>query len=238
MDFKTWWVATNCPTVLHAGMSNKSGDLCRLKVNQELLVTSDEDSDDWLHVYDPADRIHGYINWNYLLVVDEPAYADGDPTLARLSGYPPEDWPTVINANRIIRLATWTLFVGFGLLAAWKTTDFDRFILWSAGFFLASELLVFTKIWPWYMIWPLAFGALKPGSAPARLAILLSAGMATMYAFLEYCDTPRDWLYEYRSIPTIVLPVAVFAVLKLCGRFSRRTAGYSPASIEPMATPV
>ena len=238
MDFKTWWVATNSPAILHAGISNKSGDLARLKANQQLLVTSDEDSDDWLRVYDPVDHVQGYVDWNHLEVIDEPANADDDPAVARLSGYPPEDWPTVINANRIIRLTTWALFVAFGLLAAWKTTDFDRFILWSTGFFLASQLLVFTKIWPWYGIWPLAFGALKPRSSPTRLAIMLSAGMVTLYAFLDYTNTPWDWVYECRSIPTIVLPVVLFAILKFSGLFSRQSVVYSPAGSEPVVTEV
>ena len=110
-------------------------------------------------------------------------------------------------------MVTWSLFVAFGLLAAWKTTDFDRFVLWGTAFFLASQLLVFTKIWPWYVVWPLAYGALKPGSQGARLAIMLSAGMTLTYALLDYCNTPWDWLYDYRSIFTIVLPVVLFGLL-------------------------
>jgi len=108
------------------------------------------------------------------------------------------------------------------LLAAWKTTDFDKFILWGTAFFLASQLLVFTKIWPWYGVWPLAFGALKPGSAPTRLAILLSAGMVLLYSLLDYCDTQWNWVNDYRSIPTIVLPVALFVLLQLWRHFDRR----------------
>ena len=77
-----------------------------------------------------------------------------------------------------------------------------------------GSLSIFTKIWPWYAVWPLAFGALKPMNSPTRLAVLLSAGMATLYGFLDYCNTEFDWLYAYRSIPTIVLPVVLFALLK------------------------
>jgi len=106
------------------------------------------------------------------------------------------------------------------------------------GFFLASQLLVFTKIWPWYGIWPLAFGALKPRSSPTRLAIMLSAGMVTLYAFLDYTNTPWDWVYECRSIPTIVLPVVLFAILKFSGLFSRQSVVYSPAGSEPVVTEV
>ena len=214
MDFRPYWVATNGPAVLHAGVSNKTADLCRLKSGQALLAISDEDSDYWLRLYDPASRLQGYVDWTHLTVIDNPPIADTDPTAQRLSGWPP-DWPTVVKANRLIRLTTWGLFIAFGLVAAWKTVDFDSFLVWSIAFFLASQLLVFTKIWPWYAVWPLAFGALKPASQGTRLAIMLSAGMLTIYALFDYSASDRwYWINEYRSIPTIVLPVVLFAILR------------------------
>jgi hypothetical protein len=214
MDFKTWWAQTCGPTILHQGTNNKSKDLARLKPDQPLLVISDEDSDDWLRVYDPAHHLQGYVDWPHLIVIQEPRDAENDPTIRRLSGWPPE-WPTVIRANWWIRFVTWSAFVAFGLIAAWKTKDFDTYLLWAASFFVASQLLVFTKIWPWYVIWPLAFGALKPTKPITWLAVMLSAGMTITYALFDYCNTPSDWLYEYRSLFTIVLPVLLFILLKL-----------------------
>jgi hypothetical protein len=213
MDFHTYWVAANWDTNLHEGTSNKSRDLCRLKSQQPLLAISDEDSDEWLRVYDPSHGMQGYVDWSHLVVIDNPPGADSNPTVKRLASWAP-DWPTVIAANRWIRSVTWGLFVAFGLLAAWKTTDFHRFLLWGTAFFLASQLLVFTKIWPWYVIWPLAFGALKPASSGARLALLLSAGLILEYALIDYCNTRFDWAYAYRSIPAVVLPVVLFGILK------------------------
>ena len=214
MDFKTWWAQSWGHAVLHEGTSNKSKDLRRLKDQQPLLVISNEDSDEWLRVYDPADHLQGYVDWLHVSVIPDPPGAENDPTVKRLSGWPP-DWPTVVAANRWIRLVTWSLFVAFGLFAAWKAADFDGFIIWGTAFFLAAQLLVFTKIWPWYAVWPLAFGALKPGSSATRLAVLLSAGMVLLYALLDFCNTQWNWVNDYRSIPTIVLPVALFALLLL-----------------------
>jgi hypothetical protein len=137
----------------------------------------------------------------------------------------PQEWPTVVKANRMIRVATWGLFAVFGLLAAWKTRDFESFLWWGTAFFLAAQLLVFTAIWPWSALWPLALGALKPGSAPTLLAVLLSVGMTPLYGTLAVCDTSLEWVYDYRSLFTIVLPVAVFLMLRLFGFPKRESAG-------------
>jgi len=222
MDFQTWWGQSWGHAILHEGTSKKTKDLARLKDGQELLVISNEDSDEWLKVYDPVDHLQGYIDWPHLSVIPDPPDAGQDATVKRLSGWPP-DWPTVVEANRLIRFVTWGLFVAFGLLAAWKTSDFERFIIWGTAFFLASQLLVFTKIWPWYAIWPLAFGALRPASLATRLAVMLSAGMILLYAELDYCNTQWNWVNDYRSIPTIVLPFVLFA-LSLLWRQMRRTS--------------
>jgi len=213
MDFTQWWAETSGHAVLHAGTGNKTADLRHLKDEQDLLVISDQDSDDWLRVYDPADHLEGYVSWPHIATIDEPDDAENDPTVRRLAAFPPE-WPTVVKANRLIRVVTWTLLVAFGLAAAWRTTDFKRYLHWSTLFFLAAQLLVFTWIWPWYAIWPLAFGALLPGRAATRLAILMSAGMMCLYPLISFQTTRWDWIYEVRSIPTIVLPVVLFACLE------------------------
>ena len=223
MDFLPFWAATNSRAKLHDGVSNKSNDLCSLAANQPLLVISDQDSDYWLRVYNPANGMEGYVDWGHVTVIDEPPSAQNNATLQRLSSWPP-DWPTVIKANRIIRLVTWALLAAFGLLAAWKTRDLETFILWSAGFLVASQLLVFTKIWPWYMIWPLAYGALQTRSAPARLALLISATFPLLYALLDLSNSEQlGWLYDYRSIPTIVLPALFFAAAWLSRSLLNRT---------------
>ena len=230
MDFGTYWLAITYPTVLREGVSENTAALCPLIANQPLLAISDEDSDNWMRVYDPADRKEGYVDWAHLYVMSyDPPVATTDPIVKQISGWPPE-WPTVKKANQIIRVGTWSLFVMFGLLAAWKTTDFDRFIWWSTAFFLASQLLVFTKIWPWYFVWPLAYGAVIPGRAVTRLAILLSAGSSILYVLFDFAATRRDWINQYRSVPTIVLPVLVFCLLEVCIALRARRAKDRPAA--------
>ena len=136
-----------------------------------------------------------------------------DPVVRHLP-VSPQDWPSVAVANRWIRLTTWGLFMAFGLIAAWRVRDFDTFLYWATAFFLVAQLRVLTAIWPWYAFWPLAFGALIPRSGPTLLAMMLSAGMSALYAFLGFADTRLEWLYDYRSLFTIALPVLLFALMK------------------------
>ncbi len=214
MDFQPWWVATSAPTALHAGTSSKSPTLLRLKPSQPLMALSAIDSEKWLRVYDPADRAVGFVNWSRLYATAEPADAANDPNVRQLS-IPPGDWPTVAKANRWIRLATWGLFALFGLVAAWRARDFAHFLAWTTLYFIAALLLVVTQIWPWYMIWPVAFGALRPAGAATQLALLMSAALAMSYALLGFCNTRLEWVFDYRSLFTIVIPVVAFALWRL-----------------------
>jgi len=222
MDFRVWWVATNARTPLHADILKQSPTLALLQPGQPLLALSDKDSEQWLRVYDPSQRKIGFVDRRRLVRIPTPPNAQADPVVRQLA-VSPQDWPTVVTANRWIRVTTWTLLAAFGLLAAWKTRDLETFLTWGTSFFLAALLLVFTRLWPWYIIWPLALGALTPRSAATRLALLLSAGLILFYPLQSYCNTRLEWLYDYRSLITIVLPVVAFAVLQLLHRMSTRS---------------
>ena len=118
--------------------------------------------------------------------------------------------PTVLLANRIIRLTTWTLFAAFGLFAAWRTTNLESFCVWSAATMLAAYFLILTEIWPWYVNWALTLGALVPASQPARFAAILSAGVLTLYATIGYQGIEPAWVYACRSLPAFVLPLVLW----------------------------
>ena len=215
MDFKVSWVAPGSRVGLHSDISDTSRDLCLLRPEQPLLVLStplSREPEDWVRLFDPGDRAVGFLRKPQIHEIAAPPNVEKDPAVCMLA-VSPQDWPTVVVANRWIRIVTWGLFAAFGLLVAWKTTDLENFVVWGAAFFLAADLLVLSKIWPWYMLWPLAFGALKPQSSPARLAMILSGGMILLYVFLDFADTRFEWAYDYRSIFTIILPVVVFVLL-------------------------
>ena len=78
---------------------------------------------------------------------------------------------------------------------------------------LVTYFLIMTQFWPWYMIWALALGALKPADLPVRFAILLSASVLSLYLTLGYAHQESRWLFPCRSILAIVLPSLLFLVV-------------------------
>lgn len=118
------------------------------------------------------------------------------------------------------------LFALFGLLAAWRTTNFEQFLAWSGAVMLALYFLIMTQFWPWYVIWALAIGALNPDKLPAKFALLLSGTVLTLYVTIGYALGDYDWVFALRSIPAIVLPAAIFLAGIFAGR-PRSVAGFS-----------
>ena len=101
-------------------------------------------------------------------------------------------------------------------------------LAWAPAVMFAFYFTIMTQIWPWYMLWALALGALKPESLAAKWAVALSAGMMTLYFFLSYYCGIDDWLSCYRSIPTIVIPslgVLLYAAWK------KRATTVNPAAL-------
>ena len=205
-----WWTQVNANTVLRSAPSKEGETVAPLEKGGKLIVITPT-LILWLRVYDPASHKMGYVYKDEATHIVDPGKLAPDPVLERLE-LPVIQWPTVVTANRWIRIITWGLFAVFGLLAAWKTSDFDRFLTWSAAALLASYFLVMTQIWPWYILWALVFGALKPGRLPARLAILLSGFVLTYYITLDYDGSAEPWIYSWRSLPAIVLPFLLFLV--------------------------
>lgn len=222
--FEPWWAVANKDTELYTRPQpevqvkgrysemrpDRNSEIAAIPKGRKLIVITPT-LIPWLRVYDSGSGKLGYV---YKLNTDKspapaPAQLDADPKLAQYA-LPMAQWPTVVTANRWIRIVTWGLFAIFGLVGAWKTTDIDRFLIWSAVVLLASFYLVMTQIWPWYLVWALAFGAMKPGRLPARLALLMSACVLTYYITLDYDGTDRAWIYDYRSLPAIVLPLVLF----------------------------
>ncbi|MEI8341251.1 MAG: hypothetical protein WCH43_06900, partial [Verrucomicrobiota bacterium] len=207
--FQSWWFTTVQNGSLYAGPQKSAKVIGSIEKHRKLLVIAPYLSD-WVTVFDPVSRKKGFVSDDLMEEIDNDSNdMDTDPLIAKLEEAPP-DWPTVIQANLWIRRGCWTLFALFGLVAAWRTTDFDRFISWSGVVMLALYFLIMTHFWPWYLTWALALVALKPANLPAKLAIILSASVMTLYVTIGYAFGDQDWIYTYRSIPAVVLPAVVF----------------------------
>ncbi len=212
VTFGSYWVAVTSADVLHADASEKAAALTTLPKSRKLIVIAPHLDADWLRVFDPVTHLKGYVYYPSVDEIPDPDGMDSDPDVAHLEDTL-LDWPTVQRANAIIHTTTWALFAAFGLLAAWRTKNFDRFLTWSAAVMLASYYLIMTQFWPWYLLWAVALGALKPQGSPAKLALLLSGCVLTLYVTINYENGDDQWVYVCRSLPALVLPLLLFTIL-------------------------
>ena len=219
--FDSWWVAAKTATELRVGESPNAATLKTLDAGAPLLVIAPNHTDSLL-VYDPVWGTKGWLHQDAVGEIERP------PALAEQPAVRPfevqaKERPTVRTANNAIRLTTWTLFAAFGLLAAWRTTNLESFCVWSCAAMLAAYFLILTEIWPWYVNWALALGALVPASRAARLAAILSAGVLTLYVTIGYQGSEPAWVYACRSLPAFVLPLVLW-LLSLAPRLLRSRA--------------
>jgi len=215
-----WWFAPIQNGELRSAPNEHAPLVAHLEKDRKLLVLTPL-VNDWARVFDPVSRLKGYVIDDLMGDIDNDSGGlDDDPQIAQLEESP-TNWQIVQTANLWIRRVCWGLFGLFGLLAAWRTTNFDRFLAWSAAVMLATYFLIMTHFWPWYVLWALALGALKPSGRPARLAVLLSAGVLTLYVTIGFAFGKHDWLYVFRSIPAIVLPMVIFVGLATTKRLLR-----------------
>ena len=206
--FESWWARTTSATELKSAGSPGAPALSHLAPGASLLMLARPMSE-WLFVYDPAAKMKGYVHDGQVEEASPPAAIKTDPAVRRLAT-PPMERDTVRRANNAIRLVTWGCFAAFGLFAAWRTVDLRSFLIWSAAAMLAAYFLIITEIWPWYVIWSLALGAMQPGSRPARLAIFLSAGVLTLYATIGYQGSEPAWIHATRSLPAFIAPLLLW----------------------------
>ena len=208
--FYPYWLRLAEDASLHAEKSATSPIVHRSAAGSHLLLLSPGKSD-WLRAYDPATHRTGWFTGASWDESKRPALANDD-AFAREREKPVFEQRTVRTANGIVRIVTWFGFAAFGLFAAWRTRSFTEFLVWAAASLLGSYFFIITEIWPWYVNWSLALGALAPGRLPARLAMLLSAGVLTLYVTLGYGGSRPEWVFPYRGVLAFVLPLAAFIV--------------------------
>jgi hypothetical protein len=207
--FQGWWMKAETNAVLRAQPEARAPVRQHLAPGARVVVVAPQD-DDWARVYDPVSKDRGYVDTTDFDDAERPAYADAQ---AKVFETTTSDRPVVLRANNILRAVLWAGFAAFGLLCAWRTTNFEEFLVWSAAALLASYFFIITEIWPWYVNWALAVGALAPLRRPAKLALLLSAGVMTLDLTLGLQGGGTDLLFTLRSLPAFVLPLVLFVVI-------------------------
>jgi hypothetical protein len=206
-----YWLRLREGTPLRSAKSASAAVLRHAETGEQLLLVAPEKRE-WPRVYDPVTHQKGWFIGAGFDESKRPALADSDP-VARELEKPVMEQQTVRKANAILRIVTWLGFAAFGLFAAWRTRSFMEFLVWSGASLLASYFFIITEIWPWYVNWALALGALAPGRMPARLAMLLSAGVLTLYITLGLEGSKPAWMFPLRSLLAFVLPLLIFAAL-------------------------
>ena len=215
--FQGWWLAANQSTDF-TPVDHSVAPARRLDKGGKVFVVARQMTSQ-ARVYDPATRRIGWVDSTQFHVIPRPKDLPSDPELERRQ-LPLMDWPTVRAANHWIRGVTWVGFALFGLLAAWRTTDFQQFLIWSGASLVASYYFIITEIWPWYPIWAVSLGALAPSRLPALLATILSACVVTLHVTIGYEDSPPAWVFAFRSVPAFVLPLLIFLILVAGRKFT------------------
>jgi hypothetical protein len=209
VEFWGWWAAPTKPVDLRSTPAEDGPPVEPVKQGTPLLVMQPRVDHAWHRVYDPDTGKKGYISDVDVDAIERPAFAERDVSLLR--------WergrsPTAVRADFVVKLAGWLAFGAAWLVALVYASDMRRFLLAATSLMLASYYLINTAFYAWYVIWALAFAALVPASAPALLAILLSATALTIYATTGFDDLEGlEWIFTYRSMPVFALPLMTFA---------------------------
>jgi hypothetical protein len=180
-----------------------------------------------VRVYSVATGQRGYRPGAASAVTEQPSAVVSDPVLARLVGGS-EASPALGQATGPLKVVTWSAFGAIWLLTTWRATSRRQFWGWSLILLLAWYWLLSAGFWPWYVIWSLALAALAPTSQAARLTMLLSATVLFLYVSNGYRGSDHTWIYTYRSVPALALPLLIFGLL-LSGDLTlgRRSGGES-----------
>jgi len=234
VEFRGWWVTTKKSTDLCSGEEPRAPVLRRLEPDTPLLVIAWRwEGHPWYRVYSPTTGQKGYVRLEEVSDSEAPSEARADPDLIRW--WKKGRSPTAARIDAWLRLAMWSAFGLAWLWAAWYASDLRRFLAGSAALMLAACWLIASWVFPWYVIWPLAFAAFVPASWPALLAALLSATVLTLYATIGYDNTGRtEWIFTYRSLPAFAMPLLLFLVVALRHWLPRRWPRQNAARGRPV----
>jgi hypothetical protein len=217
--FQGWWLTPKTNIALRAEARQDAPIRQNLLGGEPLVVTARQLSDQWAQVYVPRGHAKGFVAAADCVESDPPAQTDD---CAKAFATLTAERPTVKLANAILRALLWAAFAGFGLVCAWHTKTFEDFLVWSAAALLASYYLIITEIWPWYVNWAVAASALATNRGPARLAILLSPCVITLYLTLGFQGSDTPWVFALRSLPAFVLPLILYVMLSARREAHRR----------------
>jgi hypothetical protein len=194
-------------TTLWSATGGAGAALGSIDSNQSVIAVGSAQAG-WYHVLDPHAQVTGYIRSEDTRPFGRVRDADADLAQGSIQS-------RLEAANALLRLVGWALFIPSALLVLWRTHTVQGGLFSSAllmGLFL---LFLGAWIWPWYMLWPLALGALTPRSAVTLVIAALSVTPLMLYPAFNFQGTAWSWLFQLRSIYVWVIPGVICALFVL-----------------------
>jgi hypothetical protein len=227
--FRPWDARSTVPTGLWTSSGESRRLISSLPLGSALLVTAPAERG-WRRVAEPINGRVGYVPADRLPATPQEQREElvvGESTTARWSDRGP-----LRTANGLVRIGAYAVF---GLCVIWIAIAISRGTppaVASTTLFLSFLLATATWIWPWYLLWPLAFAVLGPPSRAVRLTLLLSVSSLLIYPLFGYQGTEAWWAFNFRSLVVWLVPTLLFLVWECRSRVRNRR--FSAAVSSPL----
>ncbi|MFN0072216.1 MAG: glycosyltransferase 87 family protein [Chloroflexota bacterium] len=225
LHFQTRLAQSQAPLGLWSASGGTRKLLAMTEPGQPLLIVAPEEQS-WTRVYVPSTRLIGYVQAERIAA---------DPT-GVVNAELLDEWQRrgqLTLGNRILRgagMIAFAVLLVVLLYGCWQRRDAAQIM---NGIFLAFLGTMASWVWPWYLMWPLAFSAISPGSRTVRLTVLLSLSSLLLYPLFGFQGTDLWWAFNYRALAVWVVPLLVLGVLEVL--LIRR---WDPSSSRPKLTQV
>jgi hypothetical protein len=204
--FQGWWLKSKAQASLYRSAATNAVGF-PLKPGMLMLVAAPQMKDDWVYVYDPADRQRGFVRTADVEETSEQSDAQTDPALADLL-LPLGQRSLSVRVSLAIRFVTWLVF---GVAFFWLVCQTRSVVEVPAKCLILlvfAFYLVASWFWPWYVLWALPLAATAPAGLARTLTIQLSFTVLLLYALSD-----SAWTYYWRAAFAFGVPLVGAAII-------------------------
>jgi len=210
--FQGWWLKSKAQASLYRSAATNAVGF-PLKPGMLMLVAAPQMKDDWVYVYDPADRQRGFVRTADVEETSEQPDAQNDPALADLL-LPLGQRSLSVRVSLAIRFVTWLVFGAAFFWLVCRTRSVVEVPAKCLILLVFAFYLVASWFWPWYVLWALPVAAVAPsGLLPESLAKVgrgvPTAPFGSQQTRRGAVGTPRPTTFTLTRMLTIQLSVTV-----------------------------